>query len=65
MDILNVFGIQSDAAADKNKLLMEFIPVKVWNVERAERVLRPGVPHLENSDNAEIAGPDSVFDHYA
>lgn len=65
MDVLNVFGIASGDDANKNKLLLDFIPVKTWNVERAERVLRPGEPIAGNRDNAEIAGPDSVFDHYA
>jgi hypothetical protein len=65
VDILNAFGITGDDVVDKNKLLMAFIPVKTWNVERAALELRPGQVTEGNRDNTEIAGPDSVFDHYA
>jgi hypothetical protein len=65
VDILNLFGIANEVNADKSKLLTDFIPVKTWNVERAERVHRPGEALHGNPDNADIAGPDSIYDYYA
>jgi hypothetical protein len=65
MDVLQLFSISNELAADKTKLAAAFVPVKTWNVERAERVYRPGAALAENADNADVAGPDSVYDHYA
>ncbi|HTA38046.1 MAG TPA: hypothetical protein VK760_03160 [Candidatus Acidoferrales bacterium] len=75
MDVLQLFSIanapisngqpSSNASqADKAKLDMAFIPVKTWNIERAQHVYRPGIALADNPDNADIAGPDSVYDYY-
>ena len=80
MDVLQLFSISNGPAsngptsngpsnnasqADKAKLLIAFIPIKTWNTERAEHVYRPGIALADNSDNADVAGPDSVYDYYA
>jgi hypothetical protein len=76
MDVLQLFSISngptsngpaSDNAskADKAKLLTAFIPIKTWNVERAEREHRPGAVLADNPDNVDVAGPDSIYDYYA
>jgi hypothetical protein len=65
MDVLKLFSITNDVSADKSKLLTAFLPVKTWNVERADRVHRPGTIEPGNQDNADIAGPDSIYDYYA
>ena len=42
-----------------------FIPIKTWNTERAAHTYRPGIALADNPDNADVAGPDSVYDYYA
>jgi hypothetical protein len=64
MDVLQLFGIANDLGADKTQLAAAFIPVKTWNVERAERDYRPGITLADNPDNADVAGPDSIYDYY-
>jgi hypothetical protein len=65
MDVLQLFSISNDLPADKTQLTTAFIPIKTWNVERAARDYRPGIVLADNPDNADIAGPDSVYDYYA
>lgn len=65
MDVLGLFTIRNEVSADKTQLTTAFIAVKTWNLERAARLHRPGTILAENQDNADIAGPDSVYDHYA
>jgi hypothetical protein len=76
MDVLQLFSIANGplsndprsnnaSQADKSQLVTAFIPIKTWNVERAERIYRPGIALADNPDNADVAGPDSVYDYYA
>ena len=65
MDVLQLFSIANGTQADRTKLATAFIPIKTWNVERAERDHRPGAALAGNPDNVDIAGPDSVYDYYA
>ena len=65
MVVLQLFSITNDLGADKTKLSAAFVPIKTWNIERAERHFRPGIVPAGNSDNADVAGPDSVYDYYA
>lgn len=65
MDVLKLFTIDGQLAADKTQLVTAFVPVKTWNLERVERVYRPGIVLPDNPDNADVAGPDSTYDYYA
>jgi len=65
MDVLQLFSIANGPSADKTKLSAAFIPIKTWNIERADRHYRPGIVPADNPDNADVAGPDSVYDYYA
>ncbi len=65
MDILQLFTIPGVVTADKTQLTAAFVPVKTWNLERAERLYRPGIVLADVPDNADVAGPDSVYDYYA
>ena len=76
MDVLQLFSIanapisngaakNNASQADESKLVTAFIPIKTWNIERAEHIYRPGIALSDNPDNADIAGPDSVYDYYA
>ena len=65
MDVLDLFSIPGLIQADKIQLAIAFQPVKTWNYEREARRAHPGLTHPDNPDNADIAGPDSVYDHYA
>lgn len=75
MDVLQLFSIANGplsndpkpnnaSSADKAKLDIAFIPIKTWNTERAAHIYRPGIALADNPDNADVAGPDSVFDYY-
>jgi len=64
MDVLNLFTIQGEVSPDKTQLATAFIAIKTWNIERAARLHSPGVAFPDNPDNADIAGPDSVYDWY-
>jgi len=65
MDVLQLFTIPNLVAADKTQLTTAFLPVKTWNIERADRIYRPGIALYDNPDNVDVAGPDSVYDYYA
>ena len=65
MDVLGLFSIANELSADKTALTTAFLPVKTWNLERADRIVRPGLTLPDIPDNADIAGPDSVYDYYA
>ena len=64
MDVLQLFTIGGVLAPDKTQLTTAFLPVKTWNLERVDRLERPGLAVADNADNADVAGPDSVYDYY-
>jgi hypothetical protein len=71
MDVLNLFAIApitgppALGTSARTDVITGFLPIKTWNVERAQRIYRPGIVLADNPDNAEVAGPDSVYDYYA
>ena len=65
MDVLDLFSIPNVVSADRTQLSSAFVPIKTWNIERADRIYRPGTQPAGNPDNLDVAGPDSVYDHYA
>ena len=65
MDVLQLFTIANVLSPDKTQITEAFEPIKTWNVERAARVERPGFVLPGNSDNEDVAGPDSIYDSYA
>jgi hypothetical protein len=65
VDVLQLFSIANAPTTEKGELAAELVAVKTWNVERAQRVFRPGILPADNPDNADIAGPDSIYDYYA
>lgn len=64
MDVLQLFTIAGEASPDRARIAQGFIAIKTWNEERAARTYRPGTLLHENPDNADLAGPDSVYDRY-
>jgi hypothetical protein len=64
MDVLQLFSING-SQADKTTLSTAFIPIKTFNIERVNREYRPGAVLADDPDNADVAGPDSVYDYYA
>ena len=64
MDVLQLFAIAGPPAANSASILTGFLPVKTWNVERADRQPHPGRLRPDNPDNAAVAGPDSIYDYY-
>jgi hypothetical protein len=70
MDVLALFRIDPVAplpaagSVERTQIVSAFLPIKTWNVERAQRIYRPGIVLADNPDNADIAGPDSVYDYY-
>ena len=71
MDVANLFSISPEVPAPNRsspewaQLVVAFLPVKTWNVERVHHVYRPGTVLADIPDNADIAGPDSIYDYYA
>lgn len=70
MDVLDLFAIAPISSRPAigtpsyTDVVTGFLPIKTFNVERAERIYRPGIVLADNPDNAAIAGPDSVYDYY-
>ncbi|MBV8435098.1 MAG: hypothetical protein JO029_12530 [Candidatus Eremiobacteraeota bacterium] len=71
MDVLDLFAIAPYTSRPTlgtpgyTDVVTGFLPVKTFNVERAQRIHRPGEVLADIPDNADIAGPDSVYDYYA
>jgi hypothetical protein len=71
MDVLQLFtidpvaGFPSPGTVERTQIVGAFVPIKTWNVERAKHLDRPGIVLPDNPDNADVAGPDSVYDYYA
>jgi hypothetical protein len=71
MDVLQLFtidpvaGFPSSGTLERSQIVSAFVPIKTWNVERARSLYRPGMVLPDNPDNADVAGPDSVYDYYA
>lgn len=70
MDVLQLFtiepvaGFPAPGTAERAQIVSALVPIKTWNIERAREIYLPGTVLPENPDNADVAGPDSVYDYY-